>query len=287
MYICFMRIRAVFLAAVIFFGTVCTFFAEGTLLFGNPDGARADAECREIYLLEKKQYVLSYNASLFIPNWVTWHLCSSDLGECSRGNDFRPDGQLPDGFYAVKKSDYQYKIYGFDRGHICPSADRTASKEDNSATFLMTNMIPQAPDCNRIVWKDLESFERSLAQSGKELYIMAGPCGKGGTGAAGYFEKIELPSSAGENLSINVPAFCWKIILVLDEGEDDLSRVTEETPVIAVFIPNVQRNGADSSWEDYLTSVDYIEEMTEYDFFTELSDEIEKTLEAGIYNIER
>ena len=116
---------------------------------------------------------------------------------------------------------------------------------------------------------------------------MAGPCGKGGTGAAGYFEKIELPSSAGENLSINVPAFCWKIILVLDEGEDDLSRVTEETPVIAVFIPNAQRNGADSSWEDYLTSVDYIEEMTEYDFFTELSDEIEKTLEAGIYNIER
>ena len=103
MYICFMRIRAVFLAAVIFFGTVCTFFAEGTLLFGNPDGARADAECRENYLLEKKQYVLSYNASLFIPNWVTWHLCSSDLGECSRGNDFRPDGQLPDGFYAVKK----------------------------------------------------------------------------------------------------------------------------------------------------------------------------------------
>ena len=248
-----------------FFGTVCTFFAEGALLFGNPDGARADVECRENYLLEKKQYVLSYNASLLIPNWVAWHLCSSDLGECSRGNDFRPDGQLPDGFYAVKKSDYQYKIYGFDRGHICPSADRTASKEDNSATFFMTNMIPQAP----------------------ELYITAGPCGKGGKGAAGYFEKIELPSSAGENLSVSVPAFCWKIILVLDEGDDDLIRVTEETPVIAVFIPNAQRNGADSSWEDYLTSVDYIEEMTGYDFFTELSDEIEKTLEAGIYNIER
>lgn len=32
---------------------------------------------------------------------------------------------------------------GYDRGHICPSGDRTASKEMNSQTFVMTNMQPQ------------------------------------------------------------------------------------------------------------------------------------------------
>lgn len=32
---------------------------------------------------------------------------------------------------------------GYDRGHICPSGDRTASEEMNSQTFVMTNMQPQ------------------------------------------------------------------------------------------------------------------------------------------------
>jgi len=87
---------------------------------------------------------------------------------------------LSSGFYAVKKSDYRFSIYGFDRGHVCPSADRTQNQDDNSATFLMTNMIPQSPNCNRNVWKNLESYERSLAFSGKELYITAGAYGCAG-----------------------------------------------------------------------------------------------------------
>lgn len=32
---------------------------------------------------------------------------------------------------------------GYDRGHICPSGDRTASEEMNAQTFVMTNMQPQ------------------------------------------------------------------------------------------------------------------------------------------------
>lgn len=39
--------------------------------------------------------------------------------------------------------EYKYFPDGYDRGHICPSGDRTASKEMNAQTFVMTNMQPQ------------------------------------------------------------------------------------------------------------------------------------------------
>ena len=48
-----------------------------------------------------------------------------------------------------------YSGSGFDRGHNCPSADRTGSTADNTATFLMTNMMPQAPTNNQQTWAHL------------------------------------------------------------------------------------------------------------------------------------
>jgi endonuclease G len=43
-----------------------------------------------------------------------------------------------------------------DRGHMCPAADRSCSKEDMDATFLMSNMVPQSPNLNRGPWEKLE-----------------------------------------------------------------------------------------------------------------------------------
>ncbi len=244
------------------------------LYFGNPTGAVCDLEQEWNFLMNKKGFSESYNKANFIPNWVAWHLCQSDLGEAERSNKFIEDKSLPEEWYALKKNDYQYNAYGFDRGHLCPSADRTSSTEDNQETFLMTNMIPQAPDCNRIVWKDLEDYERSLVKEGKELYIFAGGLGSGGTGIRGYFKSIII-----EEGEILVPEFCWKIILILDEGEDDLSRVSEESRIISVCIPNKQGCQEGGSWELYECSVDYLEELLQMDFFDRLPDEIETFLE--------
>jgi len=148
-------------------------------------------------------------------------------------------------------------------------------------------MLPQAPDCNRIVWKDLESHERNLVLQGNELYIYAGGVGRGGTGVRGYFEEIPVVNnnvvdymdSEGTASGILIPEFCWKIILVLPAGEDDINRITKETQVISVCIPNAQGCGANGSWEQYECSVDYIEEITGFDFFDLLNDKIEDAIE--------
>lgn len=254
------------------------------LYFGNPSDATDDKITKEYnFLLEKKGYTISYNNNTLCPNWVAWHLSKDDLGEATRADKFVPDKTLPQNWYAVKKNDYQFPAYGFDRGHVCPSADRTSSNEVNQETFLMTNMIPQSPDCNRIVWKDLEIYEQELVLQGNELYIFAGGYGSGGIGNRGYFEKIIInpknDNDENKKYTLNVPEFCWKIILVLPEGDDDLNRIDENTKIICVCMPNqmgIQKTG---SWEQFECSVNYIEEITHFDFFELLDDELEEFLE--------
>ena len=269
--------------------------AENTpLSWGNPSDAsdNLDGEdelklefVSQNYLMEKAQFTISYNNESLNPNWVALHLCSADLGVADRADSFRPDTSLPEGWYTVRKNDYKFTYYGFDRGHLCPSADRTATSQDNSMTFLMTNMVPQSPDNNRIVWVALEKYERELVLAGKEAYIFAGPFGRGGTGDKGYFEEIAVKTKDGRELAITVPAYTWKILLILPEGEEDFSRLVEqagEFEVIAVCVPNQKGCGKEGSWQQYLCSVDYIEEVTGYDFFELLPDDIEEEIESKV-----
>ena len=261
--------------------------AENSPLFwGNPSDSIADTAASKNYLMEKPQFTICYNSETLNPNWVAWHLAASDLGEADRADPFRPDSELPTGWYAVRKNDYKFTYYGFDRGHICPSADRTATTEDNSMTFLMTNMVPQAPDNNRIVWVALEKFEREQVLQGKEAYIFAGPYGKGGSGDKGYFEEIPISLKDGTELSIVVPSHTWKIILFMPEGENDFERATRsgQTEILAVNVPNEKGCGKNGSWQQYLCSVNYIEEITGYDFFELLPDDVEEEIESSVFS---
>ncbi|HRR11505.1 MAG TPA: DNA/RNA non-specific endonuclease [Tenuifilum sp.] len=227
------------------------------------------------YLMVKPQYCLSYNNSKRTANWVAWHLNSSWLGSVSRQDDFRADYTLPDTWYHVTESDYYYSQYGFDRGHMCPSADRTATVADNSATFLMTNMVPQSPNNNQIVWESFESYCRNLAKSGSELYIISGPYGEGGTSSKGTFTILKS--------GVVVPSHVWKIALVLPNGNNDISRINTSTRVIAVVIPNNQECSK-YQWTYFRVSVDSVENLTGYNFFTNIPTDIQDALEAKVDN---
>jgi len=243
------------------------------LLLGNPSDAATDITTPDNFLLRKRQFALSYNNSLGTANWVAWHMSPYWRGSASRQNDFRPDPELPADFVAIRSSDYTG--YGFDRGHLCPSADRLRTREDNSATFVMTNIIPQAPDLNQEPWRLLEEYCRDLVyQEGQELYIYAGGYGLGGSGTRGYANRINQGS-------ITVPERYWKVILVIDYETNDLSRITPETRVIAVDMPNNQ-TADNKDWWEYRVSVDAIEATTGLDFFQPLADEIEETIEGMV-----
>lgn len=243
------------------------------LTLGNPSNAIADPLNYNNYLIEKPQYVLSYTRDGSIPNWVSWHVSKDWLGTAPRQDDFRVDESLPADWYHVSPSGYTNS--GFDRGHNCPSADRTRSTEDNSATFLMTNMIPQAPDNNRNTWANLEDYTRDLIANGQEVYVIMGTYGTGGTGANG-------PARTIDNGRIKVPKQVWKVLLILPVGENDLDRITASTRVIAVDIPNI--NGIHSDWGMYRTTVDAIEKATGYNLLSEVPEQIQQDLESHLDN---
>lgn len=245
------------------------------LTLGNPTNAVADANQPNNYLLFKNQYSVSYNRDRGIPNWVSWHLDSTWRGAAARQDDFRPDQTLPQGFPRVTQTDYSGS--GFDRGHHCPSADRTSTIADNSATFLMTNMMPQAPGNNQGPWERLEDFSRTLLP-GNELYIVAGGVGVGGTGSNGGV------TTTLANGKVTVPSYTWKVIVVLPIGESDVQRVDANTRTIAVIMPN-RDNIRNDNWQKYIATVDQVERLTGYDFFsnvpTQIQDQIESRLDQA------
>jgi len=235
------------------------------LTFGNPSGATQSVTNPDNYLMLKPQYVLSYNRSKGIPNWASWQLNKSWLGTADRQNNFRPDPALPAGWERMTPTFYTGS--GYDKGHVVPSADRSKSVEDNAATFLMTNIMPQTPDNNRNTWGNLEDYSRELVSQGKELYIIAGSAGS---------QKQPLKGK------VIIPATTWKIVVVLDRPGAGLSGVTTNTRVIAVNIPN--QDAIDNDWRAYRVSVDELERLTGYNFLSKVNSSIQRAIEARVDN---
>jgi endonuclease G, mitochondrial len=231
------------------------------LALGNPSNAVHSTSQPDNYLVTRPQFVLSYNRNKGGPNWVSWRLHEADLGSVERGNLFAPDPLLPED-WRIRPSDYQGA--GYDRGHQCPSGDRTARPEDNEATFVMSNMLPQTGELNRDVWRELEEYCRDLAKEGQELYITCGGYGSQGSIGGG---------------KVNVPTHCWKVIVTLPEGDNDLQRIDANTRVIAVDIPNAE--GIENNpWQQYVTQIAAVERSSGYRFLTNLPEPVRQALET-------
>ncbi len=235
------------------------------LQLGNPSNATADPTNRTRYLIQRPQYSLDYNDTQREPNWVAWNLTSTDVGSSGRSPDFFADTSLPAGFYQVLPTDYSGS--GYDRGHMTPSGDRTITRADNDATFLMTNIVPQAPDNNQGVWASFETECRSLAAAGNEILIVSGPGGYAGSTIAS---------------GVAIPGYVWKIAVVVPLGAGTaLSRIDANTRVIAIKIPNVAgvRN---NPWQQYITSAAQLQTDTGLTFFTDLSPSIASALRTKV-----
>lgn len=231
---------------------------------GNPSNAATNDPNN--YLLVNNYFALSYNRDKGIPNWAAWRISKSETGDIPRPNPdpFKPDDRLPKGWTRVTPSDYTRS--GFDKGHVCPSADRSASVEAMTATFLMTNMTPQTGDLNRGPWQKLEGYLRTLVTRGSDVYIVAGV----------YGEKGKLKNK------VSIPTNSWKIAVAVPAGQP-VSSANANTRVIAVDMPNV--NGIkNADWQLYRTSVRQIEQNTGYNFLSNLPQNIQDALETKVDN---
>jgi len=235
---------------------------------GNPSGAQTRLTDKDNYLQREPYFTLSYNDAKGAPNWVSWHLSVDYVGDAPRRKRFAPDDLLPAELSHITHNDYTNS--GFQRGHMCPHSDRAANLDMSYATFVMSNIVPQSSANNEGSWESLESYSRYLAQEkGKDLFIVAGPIGKGGEGENGRAETI-----AGGK--VTVPAKLFKVIMVVDDpgdGSDPKTWVNADTRLIAVVMPNDMSVEWDN-WPKYRVSVNQVEDETGFKFFSAVQDRL-------------
>src|SRR5262249_14845040 len=163
-----------------------------------------------------------------------------------------------------------YAGSGFDRGHMCPSADRTATLLDNQNTFYLTNMLPQAHNQNAGPWGQLEAYARSLATSGKEVFEVAGGIYAG------------PPKNIGAG-SVAVPSSTFKVVVVLDAPGQTAASVTTSTRVISVVMPNdnsAVSQGTD--WHTFRVKAADIEAQTGLRLLSDVAEPVRTTLENRV-----
>lgn len=126
--------------------------------------------------------------------------------EVERVDNFRPDFRIPEMFRADLAD---YAGSGFHRGHLVASANKLDTELQNSETFLLSNMSPQAPKFNGGIWKQLEKEVRRLDAKKNilETYVLCGP----------IFDFVKSVKSIGaedsNDVSIPIPHAYFKSIL--------------------------------------------------------------------------
>lgn len=129
-------------------------FAQGRLSLSNPT------------------YSVEFRPDLGIPTRVDWMISDSLMGSVKRTPTFRfkTDGRTP----RPRITSALYTRSGYQRGHLCPAADRSASKELMRSTFLMSNVCPMTPAINTGAWKITEETGRAIARKGHNVNVTAG-----------------------------------------------------------------------------------------------------------------
>lgn len=111
--------------------------------------------------IDHPQYYSIYNCGLRCPAQVGWTVQPADLGSARRLAGWHFVSDVPDLLAYVRHSDFTNS--GYQRGHLCPAADRSACSELMRGTFRLSNVAPQVPSLNTGAWKASENFCRAAA----------------------------------------------------------------------------------------------------------------------------
>ena len=157
-------------------------------------------------ILYNRHYIAGYSYYFRQAKWAL-EIVDPNKTDIKRANNFRPDYRIPERFRADLKV---YEGTGFDRGHLVSSANQIETEIQNSETFLLSNMAPQAPDFNRNLWRELEQAVRTLDADKKilETYVISGPLF--------YFDtevKMLGDNEDGKMVSLPIPHAFFKSIL--------------------------------------------------------------------------
>jgi endonuclease G len=202
---------------------------------GIPSDLKRSFTANSGIVISRSQYILAWDLKRRAPVWTAWRLSASDIGTVGRRSTFKVDYELEQ-YLSEKYSQPavqpdEFRNSCFDRGHQVPSADRTRTVEDNTATFLTSNIAPQTAWTNRVLWEGLERFTRDLATRKRHnVFIFTSPVYR------------SRPPMIGPNKDIPVPDSYIKIVLIRP-SMTMTQTITPSDRVIVVNVPNVTSKG--------------------------------------------
>ena len=204
-------------------------------------------------IVKHNYFTLSYSEPNEQAEWVYYELTSDMLrGKQKRTDDYRPDEKVT----TISAQLEDYRGSGYDRGHLCPAGDMKLNHESMSESFYLSNMSPQSKDFNSGIWNDLEEQVRRWVLTTGRLYVVTGgvlTANKGKIGSNG----------------VSIPRNYYKVIY-------DPRR---QGNMIAFLMPN---ENSTKPLQQFVVSVDSLENLTGIDFFSTLPDSIESLLESEI-----
>ena len=184
-----------------------------------------------------------------------------------KGDPFQADPDIPAG-ERTELEDYQKS--GYNRGHLCASADRLFSMDANGQTFYLSNMSPQMGKFNQDDWVDLEGQVQNWGRNSSfrdTLFVV-----KGGTILDNQIKEYTRSGMA-------VPKYYFMALLCKKyEGGQNTYKT------IGFWVEH-KSYGGNPDLRSWAVSIDELEEKTGIDFFCNLPDRIEIPVEQT-YNIE-
>ncbi len=240
--------------------------------------ATPDETKSQIIVKQTKDFGITYSVewdnALIANRWTCYTLnADNSQGDSGRNNDFKPDEEA-----AVSPQPEDYNKSGYSQGHLCPSADRQCTIEQNQQTFFLTNMQPQWQKHNEGLWKNLEDLVRNYVvkanttqSSCDTLYVVK---------AATITDKVTIGDeqvdgiyAAKCNNKLIVPKYFYMALLHYNKASNSYK-------AIAFWTLHQDAKDTNKKYGDYAISIDELEKRTGIDFFCNLPDEIEELVEA-------
>lgn len=210
-------------------------------------------------------YCFEYDGTKQHTRWVAYRFDGVTRAQnTSRTDAWADDPSLPSSMQIGKEY-----FDGYQRGHICPSADRVYSEAANQQTFYMSNMSPMSGDFNTGIWSKLETLVRNKGHK-KEfadtLYVV-----KGGTidNSSYILKYINRPNGK----KVPVPKYFYTALVRVKNGT--------YTGIAFLLEHRSYSESEAQNLSKYALTIDELEEFTGIDFFPNLPDAIERAVESS------
>ena len=233
----------------------------------------------------QRNYTALYDPEMYASYWVAYPLCSRHMGSGRTDDPWCVDPGIP----AAKQVDLSLGGYSvpsasvvnatvadqyYARGHQIPNADRNGEDEMRNQTYYAINSTPQLhKEYNDGIWLELEKAVRSAVIGSDTVYVVTGAAfrKKGGSETIHY-----VPSNRYGSLPL--PNYYWKVLLKVKWSGSNINNAK----AIGFWLEH--RDDLVSSGyvcTDFVQNVDQIETWTGFDFFANLPQSLQASIETN------